>query len=69
MKSPLAFGVGAASGAIIACTLLLIPASNHHLKNEAQIAKLRDDLSRAQEAAQRDREALRASLQQLQVAR
>ena len=69
MKSPLAFGVGAASGAIIACTLLLIPASNHHLKKEAQIATLREDLSRAQKAAQRDRETLSASLQELQAVR
>jgi hypothetical protein len=69
MKSPVAFGIGMAVGATIACTLLLISPSKERPLKEAEIATLKEDLSRAQKAADRDREALRASLEELQALR
>lgn len=67
MKSSIAFGVGVVSGAIISSALLLVSPSHDPSTREAEIASLREDFSRAQKSAQRDREALRATLQEIQA--
>src|ERR1019366_2835240 len=67
MKSSVAFGIGVVSGAIISSTLLLVSPSHDPSTREAEIASLREDFLRAQKSAQRDREALRATLQEIQA--
>jgi len=69
MKAPFAFGVGLASGAIIASTLLLASRSQDHPAKEAEIATLKEDLSLAQKAVQRDCEALRAKVREIEALR
>src|SRR5687767_1224000 len=69
MKAPLAFGIGLASGLIIASTLLLISRSRDYPNKVAEFVTLREDLSLAQNAAQRDREALRAAVEELEALR
>jgi hypothetical protein len=68
MKSPLAFGIGLVSGAIITSTFL-VSLPRDRPPNEAEIATLRADLSHAQKAAQHDREALRSAVQERQALR
>lgn len=67
MKSILAFGLGLAGGAMITSALLVALSSHDRKSKDAEIATLRADLSRAQKAAQQDREVLRSALQQRQV--
>jgi hypothetical protein len=69
MKAPLAFGIGLASGLIIPSTLLLVLRSRDHFRQEAGLVTLREELSLARKAAERDREALRAAVQELEALR
>ena len=69
MKAPLAFGIGLTSGAIVASTLLLVSRSHDYPTQEAELVILRKDLSLAQKEAARDREALRAAVQELEARR
>lgn len=66
MKAPFAFGIGLASGAIIVAILLLVARSDNPPTKDPVIATLREELLLAQQAAQRDRDELRATLQTIQ---
>lgn len=59
MKAPLGFVLGMVSGAIVASVLWLVVDSRDRHSNQAEVASLKAELSRALKDAQHDREALR----------
>ena len=63
MKASLTFTLGVAVGLIVASTALLISRARERSRVEAEIAGLKQELKRADQAAQSDREALRRARQ------